>query len=338
MRRFRHPKDIHVGVVGYGDQFNMGRAYLEEMQQAGMTPVAVAEIDSSRLDTARKEFPGIETYSSLARMLKGSQVDLVTIITPHNTHARLALQALRAGKHVVCEKPLAITTAQCDAMIAAARTNKVIVSAYHNRHWDGCIREAVRTIKTAAIGDIVRIEAHMGRWEPPQDWWRSSKSISGGICYDWGVHLLEYSLQLIDSEIVEVSGFAKSGFWAPRTAWKDDTIEDEGVPRSPFRRWAVGDALHHADRFPSQRRRPGDHGDQGFVPVQPENMGVGPAEGREGGGDQGSQSAKRVVAILSEHRRASRKPKETNHHGRMGPPPHLYTRPGKPQRRKRQGH
>ena len=63
----------------------------------------------------------------------------------------------------------------------------------------------------------------------PGDWWRTSKSISGGILYDWGVHLLEYALQLIDSEMVEVAGYAKTGFWAKETKWKDDTNEDEAI-------------------------------------------------------------------------------------------------------------
>jgi len=229
VKRFKKASDIKVGVIGYGGAFNMGRSHLNQMMQAGMTPVAVAEIDESRLAVAAEEFPGIETYTSVAKMLKKSDVNLITIITPHNTHANLALQCLNAGKSVCCEKPLAITTAECDKMIAAAKKNKVLLSTYHNRHWDGCIMEAVHQIKKkGVIGDIVRIEAHMGRYGKPGDWWRTSKKISGGILYDWGVHLLEYSLQLIDADIVEVMGLAKTGHWAAKTAWKDDTNEDEG--------------------------------------------------------------------------------------------------------------
>ena len=228
MKRFSKASDIKVGVVGYGGGFNMGKGHLAEMKQAGMTPVAVAEIDPARLKVAEQDFAGIETYPSLAGMLKRSDVNLIVLITPHNTHAKLAMQALNAGRHVVCEKPLAITTAECDRMIAAARKNKVVISTYHNRHWDGCILRAVKEIRAGVIGEVFRIEAHMGGYGQPRDWWRSSKSISGGILYDWGVHLLEYSLQILDSEIAEVGGFAKKGFWAGKTAWKDDTNEDEG--------------------------------------------------------------------------------------------------------------
>jgi predicted dehydrogenase len=216
-----------VGVVGYGGAFDMGKTHLQDMRKAGMTPTAVAEIDPTRLTAATQDFPNIETYSSLTEMLQKSAVDLVTLITPHNTHAKLALQALKAGRHVICEKPMAITTAECDAMIATARKSRVVLSAYHNRHWDGPIMNAVRHIRSGMIGDVVRVEGHWGSRSKPGNWWRTSKSISGGILYDWGVHLLEYSLQLIHSDIVEVVGHAKTGYWGPQTKWKKDCNEDE---------------------------------------------------------------------------------------------------------------
>ena len=219
-----------MGVVGYGGAYNMGKKHLEEMQKAGMTPIAVAEPDESRLAVARQDFPSIETYASLKEMLKKSPVNLLAIITPHNTHAPLALQCLKAGRHVVCEKPFAITTAEVDQMIALARKNKLMISTYHNRHWDGWIIDAVELIKKQKIiGDIVRIEGRMGTHMQPADWWRSSRSISGGVLYDWGVHLIEQSLQLIETPATEVSGFSHTGYWAPKTKWRNDCIEDEAT-------------------------------------------------------------------------------------------------------------
>ena len=221
-------KQVRVGVIGYGGAFNMGRIHLTDMRAAGMIPVAVAELDPARLRAAEEDFPGIETYGTVREMLRTSAVDLVTVITPHNTHAKIALECLNARKHVVCEKPMAITTRECDAMIGAAKKNGVALSTYHNRHWDGCILNAVKHIRGGAIGEVVRVDVHMGQWGQPGNWWRSSTSISGGGLYDWGVHLLEYTLQIVDAGIVEVSGFTRSGTWAPRTSWKKDTIEDEG--------------------------------------------------------------------------------------------------------------
>jgi len=239
MALFKKASDIKVGVIGYGGAFNMGRHHLNEMKQAGMVPTAVAEIDKDRLKVATQDFPGIETYTSVAEMLKKSRVNLLAIITPHNTHADLAIQCLKAGRHVVCEKPFAITTAECDAMIAEARKHKLVLSTYHNRHWDGCIMEAVDIIGKGAIGEVVRIECHMASWGKPGDWWRTSKSISGGVLYDWGVHLLEYALQVARSEVSEVMGFAHYGFWADQTKWKKDTNEDEGFAVIRFKSGAM---------------------------------------------------------------------------------------------------
>ena len=228
MSEFKKASGIKVGVIGYGGAFNMGRHHLNEMKQAGMTPTAVAEIDEKRLAVARQDFPGIETYASVAEMLRKSKVNLLAIITPHNTHAPLAVKCLKAGRHVVCEKPLAITTAECDQMIAAAKKSNVVLSTYHNRHWDGHILETMKHIRKGEIGKVVRVDVQMSGYGKPGDWWRTSKSISGSLLHDWGVHLLEYTLQIVNSDIKEVSGYTWSGVWAPQTKWKKDTIEDDG--------------------------------------------------------------------------------------------------------------
>ena len=229
MRRFKNARSIRCAVIGYSGTFCMGRHHLLDMKRAGMTPTAVCELDAGLREVAANEFPGIETYASLASMLRNSDVNLIAVITPHNTHAKIATQCFRAGRHVVCEKPMAITTAECDRMIRAAKDRRVLLSAFHNRHWDGCVVQAVKTIRRGAIGQVHRVQASLGGHRKPAAWWRSSKSISGGVLYDWGVHFLEYALQIIDSRIVEVSGFAHNGYWAPRTRWKRDTGEDEAT-------------------------------------------------------------------------------------------------------------
>ena len=229
LKTYSNPAAIQVAVVGYGGAFNMGRQHLNEMKAAGMTPVAVVELDPKRLEVARTDFPGIETYATVDELLARSAAGLVTVITPHNTHAALGLQIAAAGRHVVLEKPMALSTAECDVLIDAARQAGVVVSTYHNRHWDGWILRANEVVRSGALGDIVRIDLRMGQHGRPGDWWRSSRSISGGVLYDWGVHLLEYSLQLITAPITEVSGYAWNGYWAgqPGFPWAQDANEDE---------------------------------------------------------------------------------------------------------------
>ena len=240
MSAFASAAEIKVGVIGYGGAFNMGRAHLQQMQLAGMTPLAVVELNEERLAVAREEFPGIQTYTTVEAMLAESDVNLVTLITPHDTHTSLALQCLRAGKHVCVEKPMAVTTDDCREMAAEAEARGLVVTTYHNRHWDGCILKARRQIlDERLIGDVVRIEACNGRHGLPGSWWRSSKSVSGGVLYDWGVHLTEYALQLIDDEMVEVFGVAHRGRWNSECSWGEDTNEDEATAVVRFKGGAM---------------------------------------------------------------------------------------------------
>lgn len=224
---FTSASEIRVGIVGYGSAHHMGRAHLGELRGLGMTPVAVADPDPGRLRAAESDFPGIETHASAAEMLERSRVNLVVLATPHHTHAPLAIESLRAGKHVVCEKPMALAVAEADAMIAAAREAGVMLSVFHNKHWDGCIRQAVEEVRKGTVGEVVRIACRMGFRAKPGDTWRGSRSASGGILYDQGAHLLDYVFQLIDSEPVEAAAFSHGGYWNAQTAWKDDTLEDE---------------------------------------------------------------------------------------------------------------
>jgi len=165
MKRYGKASEVKVAAIGYGGAFNMGRQHLGGCRDAGMTPWAAVDPDPSRLEAAKKDWPGIETYDSLSAMLKKSEANLAILITPHNTHADLAVKCLKAGCHVVSEKPFAITTAECDRMIAAAKKNRAMLSTYHNRHWDGCILDAVKNIRSGIIGvyDQISIADYYGR-------------------------------------------------------------------------------------------------------------------------------------------------------------------------------
>lgn len=242
MRAFRKADEIRVATIGYGGAFNIAQHHLRQAAEAGMTPLAVADVDEGRLRVAARDFPGIETYQSVETLLKKSAANLIVLATPHNTHAALALKCLNAGRHVCTEKPMAITTAECDRMIAAAKKNRVMLTTYHNRHWDGIILTALDKIKRQKlIGEIVHVDICMAHYAKPGPQWRSSRSISGGILYDWGVHCIDYMLQLIDAEMIEVAGFAKTGFWAAQSTWKNDTKEDEAfaVVRFKSGQWAT---------------------------------------------------------------------------------------------------
>jgi predicted dehydrogenase len=170
-------------------------------------------VDPKRLEQARKDHPEASHYSSVDEMLKDPEVEGISIVTPHNTHFDLALRALRAGRHVVVEKPICITVAEVDALIAEARKNKKMLSAYHNRRWDADILMIKSLIQKETIGEVFHVEVAIGGYGHPGTTWRSDKKISGGCFYDWGVHLVDYALQIIPDPIESVTGFFHKRVW-----------------------------------------------------------------------------------------------------------------------------
>jgi predicted dehydrogenase len=230
-------KTFAVGVIGYGGAFNMGKLHLESIRKASelFVPIAVCDADAARAEAGRKDFPGVQTFTKVDKMLATARPDLVIVITPHNTHAQLAVQCLKAGAAVVVEKPMAITTAEIDAMLGAAKKSRRMLSTFHNRRWDGDYLALKKIVAEGWIGRIVRVEAFMGGWYGPQGkWWRSVKKISGGAIYDWGAHFTDWILGVVDGPVRDVIGFQ-----VKNPAWKQYDNEDHSEARIAFESGAV---------------------------------------------------------------------------------------------------
>lgn len=180
-------RKIKCAVVGYGGAFNMGKAHAQWMNDTGrMITVAACDIDPARMQAAKIDFPNIQTYTDIDEMLAKSDAELVVIVTPHNTHAPLGLKAIEAGKHVVLEKPMCITTEEATKMIEAAKRKGTTLTTFHNRRHDGDFMMIKEIIEKGLIGEVFHIEAFIGGYSKPGSWWRSDKEISGGCMYDWG--------------------------------------------------------------------------------------------------------------------------------------------------------
>jgi predicted dehydrogenase len=244
-------KHIKVGLVGYGGAFNMGKHHAESMHRTGvMTVVAVCDPDAKRRAAAKQELPGVATFANLRGMVSKADIDLAIIITPHNTHAPLAMQCLRAGKHVILEKPMCITAEEATAMIEAAKRKRVMLSVFHNRRWDGDYMAIREVIAKGLIGEVFHLEAFGGGYGHPGSWWRSNKRISGGAFYDWGAHFVDWVLGIIPEKIVNVTGFFH------KRVWKDVTNEDEVEAMVRFESGAVADVqLSHIARAGKPRWR-----------------------------------------------------------------------------------
>ena len=214
---------VRGAVIGYGGAFNMGKGHLNWMKDAGMIPTAACDVDPTRVEAAKGDFEDIRTYTKVSDLLADPNVDLVTIITPHNTHAELAVQVANAGKHVVCEKPMCITAEEATQMIDAAKKNNVTLSIFHNRRHDGDFLTIKDLIDKGTIGNVFQIQAGGGGYNHPGTWWRANKAISGGLMYDWGAHFIDWILNLKHGhKVTQVTGFLQ------KKVWLDQTNEDHG--------------------------------------------------------------------------------------------------------------
>jgi predicted dehydrogenase len=234
-------KDIIKGaVIGYGAAFNMGKHHANAMKGTRKIElVAVCDVDPKRTQAAKQDFPGINTYNDLDEMLVKEEFDLIAVVLPHNLHASVAVKCLKAGKHVIVEKPMCITIAEATEMINTAREQGKMLTVYHNRRWDADFNTLRRIIKKGLIGDVFHVEMFGGGYgRPNPNWWRSVKSISGGAFYDWGAHYLDWLLNIIPSHMVNVTGF-----YNPNLVWDDISNEDHVEAVIRFANGAMADVI-----------------------------------------------------------------------------------------------
>ncbi|WP_188990724.1 Gfo/Idh/MocA family protein [Paenibacillus nasutitermitis] len=206
-------KKLRGAVIGYGGAFNMGKHHGIQMMNAGIDFVAACDMDADRMEQAKADFPGIRTYLSVDDLLREPDIDLVTVITPHNTHAPLAEQIINSGKHCILEKPMCIKAQDADRLVHLAQQKGVMLSVFHNRRWDGWYLTVKDLIDKDILGDIFQVEMYMGGYDKPGPWWRSIKEVSGGVFYDWGAHYIDYLLGIVPGKIKSVRGYVHNRVW-----------------------------------------------------------------------------------------------------------------------------
>lgn len=175
----------------------MGKHHADAIRATpGLEVHGVFDVDPARRSAASEEQPGAVIYDSYDQMLADDGVDLVVLITPHDTHAPLSVQASRAGKHVVTEKVMCLNTKEADEMIEAAAAANRLLTVYQNRRWDGDYLTVRRVMESGLLGEVFSIESSVNGWWFPAGW-RGEKKRGGGMVYDWGAHLADQLVQLM---------------------------------------------------------------------------------------------------------------------------------------------
>src|SRR5262245_12064019 len=213
---------IGVGLIGYGPLGGMGYHHgLGVTGTDGLQLVAVVDPSVDRRKAAEADFPGVRTYASTEELKGDDDVEVAFVATPPAHHVALALDLLRSGKHVACEKPLCLTVAEADQIMATATAHRRILTVHHNRRWDPDFVAVRRTVEAGFLGSIFNVETFVGGYAHPCRTWHSDSAISGGAVYDWGSHHIDWVLQLLGEspQIVQAHGHKR--------VWHDVTNLDQ---------------------------------------------------------------------------------------------------------------
>jgi predicted dehydrogenase len=206
-------KTIHVGIIGFGLS---GRAFHAPFLHVhpGFSIRKVVERSSEK---SKKIYPYIAVVKDIENVIHDPEIDLVVISSPNALHVSMATECLKAGKHVVIEKPFTPTSAEADELIKLAETCQRKIFVYQNRRWDGDFLTIKNVLQKNYLGDIKEYEAHFDRYRPEYKAtsWKDENIAAAGILYDLGSHLIDQALQL---------------FGKPKSIFADIRKQREGSP------------------------------------------------------------------------------------------------------------
>lgn len=187
---------IRVGVIGYG---LAGRVFHAPLI-AATEGMELAAIVSSRKDEIAAAYPHVAVQADPEEIFTDPAIDLVVVATPNDSHFDLAARALDAAKHVVIDKPFALTSGEARALIAKARGR--LLSVFHNRRWDGDFLTLKKLAAAGTLGPIAYMESRFDLPRPVvQDRWRERAGPATGIWYDLGAHLIDQAVELFGEPV-----------------------------------------------------------------------------------------------------------------------------------------
>jgi predicted dehydrogenase len=206
-------KEYNLGIIGLGGMGNWHRELIMEGAWFGGVKLGSEGIEhltvrgSFDISPERQMFAkeqGIRPYASGEELLGDPAVDIVLVAVPNELHKPLVIQALEAGKHVVCEKPAALNSGEFQEMIDASRRAGRVFVVHQNRRWDEDFLTAKKIYAGKLLGEVFRIESRVhGSRGIPGDW-RGLPEHGGGMVLDWGVHILDQALQMIPGKVKRV--------------------------------------------------------------------------------------------------------------------------------------
>ena len=190
-----------AGIIGYGgmagNHEKVMRVDYDRMKLKG-----IFDINAHRCDVAREQ--GYYVYSSREEMLNDPDIDVVIVAATNDVHKEIAIAALKAGKNVICEKPVTMTSAELKEVMEVAEKSDGVFTVDQNRRTNKDFVLMMRNVEAGRIGKPYVIESRVEGSRGMPGGWRTEKELGGGMMLDWGVHLIDQIMYFVKEDVKEV--------------------------------------------------------------------------------------------------------------------------------------
>jgi glucose-fructose oxidoreductase len=204
---------LGVALVGLGYYSkDLLAPALQQTQYCSLVGVVTgtpSKADSWKAQYGLKD-KNIYNYDNFDSIANNDDIDVVYVVLPPSMHAEYSIRAAKAGKHVWCEKPMAMTVTECQQMIDAAKSNKVKLSIGYRVHHEPNTQKIMEFAKQQTYGKVKTVTAKAGYFDPRSDHWKQKKSLGGGVMYDMGVYPLNAARYSTGLEPIAVSAKAST--------------------------------------------------------------------------------------------------------------------------------
>jgi glucose-fructose oxidoreductase len=206
-------KKLGVALVGLGyystDILATALQLTQHCYLAGIVTGTPAKAEQWKKQYSIPE-KNIYNYANFDSIANNPDIDVVYVVLPPSLHAEYTIRAVKAGKHVWCEKPMAMSVAECQKMIDACRQNKVKLSIGYRMHHEPNTQRIIQFRKDKKYGNVLHVEASAGYFDGRSDHWKQRKSMGGGAMMDMGVYPLNAARYCTGLEPIAVTAQAST--------------------------------------------------------------------------------------------------------------------------------
>ncbi|MBC7766244.1 MAG: Gfo/Idh/MocA family oxidoreductase [Hyphomonadaceae bacterium] len=191
---------LNLGIIGFG---GMASSHVKDLENYERLHVkGVFDVDAKRCAVAQEK--GLKAYASQEALFSDPSIDIILVATTNEVHKELSIEAMKAGKHVICEKPVTLNSQELLEIMEASKKYGKVFTINQNRRTNKDFVLMKRNVEQGLLGDVYVIESRVEGSRGMPTGWRTIKALGGGMMLDWGVHLIDQLMYMMDEKVVSV--------------------------------------------------------------------------------------------------------------------------------------